>query len=133
MKLAYSVMDVAGMGMGMKNTLEELEQYWGNGGIPGVGVGRDEQAAGGHSLSGGKGGGGGCHAPDFNDMSVSLNDEKVEEAEALLINGVTYIPVSACGSPRSFPSGSPQRPRPSCRSGWNRERSSSPGTPLPRS
>ncbi len=31
---------------------------------------------------------------DFNDMSVSLNDEKVEEAEALLINGVTYIPVS---------------------------------------
>ncbi len=31
---------------------------------------------------------------DFNDMSVSLNDEKVEEAEVLLINGVTYIPVS---------------------------------------
>lgn len=31
---------------------------------------------------------------DFNDMSVSVDDEKVEGAEALLINGVTYVPVS---------------------------------------
>ena len=31
---------------------------------------------------------------DFNDMSVSVNDEKVEGAQVLLINGVTYVPVT---------------------------------------
>lgn len=29
---------------------------------------------------------------DFNDMSVSVNDEKVEGVEALLLEGVTYVP-----------------------------------------
>ncbi len=31
---------------------------------------------------------------NFNDMSVSVNDEVVEGAQALLLNGVTYVPVS---------------------------------------
>ena len=31
---------------------------------------------------------------NFNDMSVSVNDEKVEGAQALLLNGVTYVPVT---------------------------------------
>lgn len=31
---------------------------------------------------------------DFNDMSVSVNDEKVEGAEALLLEGVTYVPAT---------------------------------------
>ena len=31
---------------------------------------------------------------DFNDMSISVNDEKVEGAQALLIEGVTYVPFS---------------------------------------
>lgn len=35
---------------------------------------------------------------DFNDMSVSVNDEKVEEAQALLVGGVTYVPVSVLES-----------------------------------
>lgn len=30
----------------------------------------------------------------FNDLSVTINDEKVEGVSALLINGVTYLPVS---------------------------------------
>lgn len=31
---------------------------------------------------------------DFNDMSISVNDEKVEGSEALLMDGVTYVPFS---------------------------------------
>ncbi len=31
---------------------------------------------------------------DFSDMSISMNDEKVEEAAALIHEGVTYVPVS---------------------------------------
>ncbi|MCI9263634.1 MAG: DUF4358 domain-containing protein [Oscillospiraceae bacterium] len=31
---------------------------------------------------------------DFNDMSISVNDEKVEGAQALLVEGVTYVPFS---------------------------------------
>ncbi len=31
---------------------------------------------------------------DFNDMSISVNDEKVENSEALLIDGVTYVPAA---------------------------------------
>ena len=31
---------------------------------------------------------------NFNDMSVSVNDQVVEGAQALLLNGVTYVPVS---------------------------------------
>lgn len=31
---------------------------------------------------------------NFNDMSVSVNDEKVEGAQALLLNGVTYVPAT---------------------------------------
>lgn len=35
---------------------------------------------------------------DFNDMSVSVDDEKVEGAQAILMGGVTYIPVSVLES-----------------------------------
>ncbi len=31
---------------------------------------------------------------NFNDMSVSINDEKVDGAQAMLIEGVTYVPVT---------------------------------------
>lgn len=35
---------------------------------------------------------------DFNDMSIEVDGEKVEGAEAILIKGVTYVPVSVLGN-----------------------------------